>query len=388
MRVLGILSVLAVSLLALAPKISASDIGRLNAPPSAAEVPIVLLIDATSGQVLYERNADRRFMPASITKVMTAFTAFELIEEGKLNPRQTFAVRPETFREWRRKGSTMFLDHDSRPTVDQLITGTMNVSANDGAIVLAEGASGSLDEWNTLMNAKALEIGLQNSYFGTPNGWMDEGKTFVTARDLARLASVMIRRHPKKYARYVGRSEFTFNGITQPNRDPMLGRIEGADGIKTGFTNEAGVGFLGSVKRGSDRLIVVVAGADRNSDRDRAARDLIDWGFTQFDHEMLFGAGVTIGIAKVQGGDTINLPLRARGPIHVSAPKGTSPDIKMRIRYDGPLKAPIEEGQQVAVLVLEVEGMPDSHIPLVAAEDVGRAGFLSRIWNGLAGWVT
>ena len=152
------------------------------------EVPIVLLVDATSGQVLYERNADRRFAPASITKAMTAFTAFELMEEGRLDPRQTFTVRPETFEEWSRKGSTMYLPHDARVTVDELLLGIMNVSANDGAVVLAEGAAGSLHEWSALMNAKAREIGLRDSHFNTPNGWMDEGKTFVSARDLARLA--------------------------------------------------------------------------------------------------------------------------------------------------------------------------------------------------------
>jgi len=357
-------------------------------PPIAAEVPIALLIDATSGQTLHERNADRRFMPASIAKAMTAFVAFELIDEGKLDPRQTFAVRPQTFRDWRRKGSTMFLAHDSRITVDDLLTGIMNVSANDGAIVLAEGATGSVENWVDLMNEKARKIGMENSHFGTPNGWMDEGKTFVTARDLARLASEMIRRHPKKYARYIGHKGFTYNGITQANHDPLLGRVHGADGIKTGFTNEAGYGFLGSVKRGDDRLIVVVAGADRASHRDREARQYVEWGFSQFDHRRVFGKGTVIGTAKVQGGDARSVALKSLDTIHVSVPNGTNPEVHMRIRYDGPIKAPIAQGQEVAVLELEVEGMPTSRIPLVASEEVSRAGFFSRIWNGIAGWLS
>ena len=357
-------------------------------PPAAEDVPIALLVDASSGQVLHERNADRRFVPASITKTMTAFVAFELMEEGKLDPRQTFTVRPATFANWHRKGSTMFLPQDARVTVDDLLTAIMNVSANDGAIVLAEGAAGSVDEWVKLMNQKARELGMSNSHFGTPNGWMDDGHTFVSARDLVKLAMAMQTRHPQKYARYIGHAGFTYGGITQSNHDPLIGRVPGAEGIKTGFTNEAGMGYLGSVKRNGHRLIMVVAGVDRAQIRNRAAREYVEWGFSNFDARLLFPEGAVVGIARVQGGSTRGVELRTRGPVFVSVPKGTAPEISMRALYHGPLRAPIQGDQPVAELELKVAGMPTSYIPLLAAEPVAKAGFLARVWNGIAGWIS
>ena len=159
-------------------------------------------------------------------------------------------------------------------------------------------------------------------------------------------------------------------------------------GSRPGFTNEAGNGYLGTVERGGDRLIVVVAGADRARMRNQVARELVEWGFSAFDHRMLYGRGVEIGRARVQDGSSRHVGLRSLQPIHVSVPKGTDPQVAMRISYDGPLKAPIAEGQPVAFLELAVEGMPTSRIPLVASEAVGEAGLLARIWNGLAGWVT
>jgi D-alanyl-D-alanine carboxypeptidase (penicillin-binding protein 5/6) len=357
-------------------------------PPTADDVPIAILVDGTSGQVLHERNADRRFMPASITKTMTAFVAFELMEEGKLDPRQVFTVRPETFAAWRRKGSTMFLARDARVTVDDLLTGIMNVSANDGAVVLAEGAVGSVDEWVKQMNSKAREIGMTNSHFGTPNGWMDDGHTFVSARDLVKLAIAMQTRHPQKYARYIGHTGFTYGGISQPNHDPLVGRVRGAEGIKTGFTNEAGMGYLGSVRRNGRRLVLVVAGADRASVRNRAARDYVEWGYSSFDARLLFPEGAIVGKARIQGGNARAVDLKARGPIHVSVPAGTDPEYSMQIRYYGPLRAPIAGNQPVAELELKVAGMPTSQIPLMAAEPVEKAGFFARLWNGLLGWVT
>lgn len=356
-------------------------------PPAADEIPIALLVDGTSGQILHQRNADRRFMPASITKTMSAYVAFELIAEGKLDPRQTFTVRPETFAKWKRKGSTMFLSRDAHVTVDDLLMGLMNVSANDGAVVLAEGAAGSVDNWVRLMNQKARELGMSNSHFGTPNGWMDDGHTFVTARDLARLAIAMQLRHPKKYARYIGHTGFTYGGITQPNHDPLVGKVHGADGIKTGFTNEAGMGYLGSVKRNGHRLILVVAGADRASARNRAAREYVEWGFSNFDAQLLFPEGAKVGNARVQDGSDRHVALKTAGPIFVSVPKGTHPDLSLRIRYEGPLKAPIVDGEQVAELELKVAGMPASYIPLLASKPVAKAGFFARIWNGIVGLV-
>ena len=173
--------------------------------PSAEDAPIAFLLDAGSGQVLYAREADRRFMPASVTKTMTAFLAFELLEDGTLEQDQAIVVAPETFRKWRGVGSTMFLGANDEVRVDDLLHGIMTVSANDGAVVLAEGAAGSVPKWIAAMNAKAREIGMTDSHFGTPNGWMDNGQTFTSARDLGRLAKAMTTRHPAKYGHYVGK---------------------------------------------------------------------------------------------------------------------------------------------------------------------------------------
>ena len=151
-----------------------------------------MMVDLTSGQILQERSVDRRFLPASITKVMTIFVAFDLMDEGKLDPAQSFTIRPETHEEWFRKGSTMFLPADEPVTADNLLRGITTVSANDGSVVLAESTAGSVENWVQMMNAKARDIGMADSHFGTPNGWPDEGKTFVTARDLVTLAGAMI----------------------------------------------------------------------------------------------------------------------------------------------------------------------------------------------------
>lgn len=356
-------------------------------PPATEDAPIAYLLDLTSGQVLLSREADRRFMPASITKVMTTFLAFEWIEEGRLVPRQVFTVDPEVWDEWNNVGSTMFLPNRARVTVDDLIHGVTTVSANDGAAALAHGAAGSIDAWVSEMNAKAREIGMRDSHFGTPNGWMDNGKTFTTARDLGTLAASMIGKHPSKYRHYVGRTEFTYNDITQPNHDPISGRVRGADGIKTGFTNQAGYGFLGSAERNGRRLVMVVAGSPRSSLRDRASRELLEWGFREFEQKQLLPKGAIVGEAQVQGGDAGTVDLVAPGGVYVSLPGGADPRIEMTISYRGPLRAPIAENEQVAELLVRAEGLPEYRIPLHAAADVGEAGLLDRVVNGFRGWL-
>ena len=356
-------------------------------PPAQEDAPIAYLQDLTSGQVLLSREADRRFMPASITKVMTTFLSFEWIEEGRLVPRQVFTVDPVVWDEWNNVGSTMFLPNRARVTVDDLIHGVTTVSANDGAAALAHGAAGSIEAWVSAMNAKARETGMRDSHFGTPNGWMDNGKTFTTARDLGLLAATMIRKHPSKYRHYVGRTEFTYNGITQPNHDPISGRVPGADGIKTGFTNQAGYGFLGSAERKGRRLVMVVAGSPRSSVRDRAARQLLEWGFQEFEQTRRLARGAILGEAQVQGGDTGAVDLVAPQGVFVSLPKGAAPKVKMTITYRGPLRAPIVANEQVAELLVQADGMPEYSVPLHAAEDVGEAGILDQVANGIRGWL-
>jgi D-alanyl-D-alanine carboxypeptidase (penicillin-binding protein 5/6) len=345
-----------------------------------------MLVDVTSDQVLYAREPRRRFVPASVTKVMTLFHAFELMQEGYLDPRQQFRMREETWREWYRKGSTMFIGQEDEVLVDDLLMGIANISANDGSVALAEGQAGSLEAWIAGMNGRARDLGMTDSNFGTPNGWPDEGRTFTSAQDLVRLADAMVQRHPRKFARYIGRPGFSFNGIAQSNRDPMIGEVPGADGIKTGYTNEAGLTYLGTAKRGGQRLVVVVAGASRGDTRAEAARGLIEWGFAAFERVNIADEGQVVGRARVQNGAARSVGLETDRAVFVNVPTSRSAEMRVFIAYDGPLRAPLEAGSRVATLVVDVPGLEPARIPLLAQEDVEEAGFLARLWNGFAGW--
>lgn len=356
--------------------------------PPATQAPVAMLVDITNGQVLHARNPDRRFMPASVTKVMTLYLAFELIEAGKLDPAQVFEMSPAIAAEWRRKGSTMFLDANERVQVDDLLLGIANVSANDGAAVLAAGYAGSLPAWTTQMNTAARKLGMAGSHFGTPNGWPDEGRTFTTARDLVALARALVARHPDKFGYYIGRMGFDYKGLPQINHDPMIGRIDGADGIKTGFTNEAGFSYLGTAQRRGQRLVMVLAGVDNGRLRGRLARSYIEWGFRAFERRQLFAAGDTIGAARVQNGSALRVGLVTKAPVTLSLPRGTRTELNATIRYEGPLRAPLTAGEQVAMLEIAAPGMATAKIPLYSAEAVGKAGPLGRIVNAVAGIVS
>jgi serine-type D-Ala-D-Ala carboxypeptidase (penicillin-binding protein 5/6) len=354
--------------------------------PNEAQVPIALLVDVTNDQVLFAREESRRFVPASITKVMTLYHAFELIDEGKLDPQQQFTMNPDTWSKWFRKGSTMFIEAEDQVLVDDLLMGIANVSANDGSIALAEGQGGTLEAWLDAMNARSRTLGMYDSHFGTPNGWPDEGRTFTNARDLVKLAKAISTQHPEKYARYIGQPGFRYNNIAQDNRDPLIGRIEGADGIKTGYTNEAGLGYVGSAKRGERRLVVVVAGASRNSTRAEAAGGLIEWGFNAFERVKVASAGQTVGAARVQNGRIRRLALETAESAFLNVPIEHQGRFETSIAYNGPLRAPISAGDHVATLLVQVPGSEPARIPLLAAQSVEKADFLTRIWNGIAGW--
>ena len=353
--------------------------------PSVEDAPIALLADLSSGQILYAREADRRFAPASITKVMTTFLAFEKLQRGELDLRQRFTMGPEAAQEWRRKGSTMFLDGGDVATVEQLIRGITTVSANDGSIVLAEGSAGSVQAWVKQMNTTARAIGMRDSHFGTPNGWPDEGRTFTTARDLVTLAEAMIARHPSRYRRFVGQREMTFKDITQENHDPISGRVFGADGIKTGFTNQAGYGFLGSAVRGGRRVALVVGASPSSSARNRATLELLDWAYGAWEDRLLFARDAHVASALVQGGAKGKVQLRAPYAIFATFPRGQRQDITLTLHYRGPVAAPVRKGDQIAELVIRVGDQQPHTVPLVAASNVPIATGWRRLANGLGG---
>lgn len=360
----------------------------IPAIPSEEDAPIALLVDLSSGQTLFSREADRRFAPASITKVMTAYTAFELLSQDRLDLPQVMTVRPETFGKWSRVGSTMFLPRDAQVTVGQLLMGVTAVSANDGAAVLAEGAAGSVDNWVALMNANARRLGMHDSHFATPNGWPDGGATYTSARDLVKLARATIKEHPALYRTFFGKPGFSYAGITQRNHDPISGVVQGADGLKTGYTDQAGYTFLGSAERNGQRLVMVVAASDTARARDRASRSLIEWGFAAFDHHTLLPVDQAVAMAEVQNGSRTQVPLVADGPLSVTVPRGTRPAVTMSVRYDGPIRAPIEAGDTLGMLHVTIEGMPSYTVPLKAGARIGEAGALQRVRNGILGWFT
>lgn len=361
------------------------------APQFQTPAPVAYLEDLSSGAVLFERDADRRMPPASMAKMMTVYVAFDLIKKGELRLDQQFTVRPETWRRWHgpAAGSTMFLSAGENVSLADLLYGIVVLSGNDACVVLAEGISGSEQAFTERMNRAAKQLGLAGSNFGTSNGWPDNGVTYVTARDLAKLATATIRDHPKLYKQFYSRRDFTWgrtmggNAITQGNRDPLLGRVAGADGLKTGHTEEAGYGFTGSADQNGRRLVMVMAGLTSSGERAEESVRFMDWGYRAWQAKPVVAKGRRVETAAVQLGDAGEVGLIAPRNLTVTLPAGAAPEISAKVVYSGPIKAPIKAGQHIADLVVSSPDMPAQRLPLVADADVGEAGFLGRAWAGL-----
>jgi serine-type D-Ala-D-Ala carboxypeptidase (penicillin-binding protein 5/6) len=356
--------------------------------PEAAAVPHVLLSDTGSGQALYARSADKAFLPASVTKAMTAWVVFGLLDKGQLRRDSVITVSEATARTWSGKGTTLWLKPGENVPVDTLLRGVTVVSANDAAVVLAEGVAGDLPTFLRLMNAEARRLGMTGSRFASPNGLPDGGATVVTARDLVLLGAALERRHPALYRDYFGQPSFTWKGTVHRNRDPLLGIVAGADGIKTGHTDEAGYNFLGSAVRSGRRLMLVIGGAATEAERAAASRALVEWGFAGWTSRPLFAAGAAVATARVQNGDARSVGLVADRAIYAALPAGSQPQVRLRVVYRGPVVAPIAKGAPVAELEIGVAGLPVSRVPLRAAAAVAAAGPLDRLVNGLAALVS
>ena len=382
-------------LLATAASILITSAAPAAAPQFDTPAKAAYLYDVNSGAVLYAKNPDARFPPASLAKMMTTEVAFELIDRGQLPLNKMCTVRPETWQKWHgpQAGSTMFLSANEQVSVENLLKGIVTLSGNDASVVLAECIAGTEQSFTDQMNALAKKLGMNNSHFGTANGWPDNGVTYVTARDLATLAKATIQHHPKLYKEFYGLPSFTWGktigsgkDITQENRNPILGHVPGADGLKTGHTDEAGYGFTGSAIQNGRRLIEVLAGMSSWNQRVQESTRLIEWGFNAWQDKPLFKAGARVGTASVQMGSSSEVPLVAANDLAVTVPAGlslTSKPMTMKIRYQGPLMAPIAKGQEVAQLVITTGDTAPQIVPLVAGNDVGRAGFFGRIWLGL-----
>jgi len=363
-----------------------------KAPPFDTSAKVAYLVDLSSGAVLLSKNADQRMPPASMAKMMTTNVAFELIKKGDLQLSKMCTVRPETWQKWHgpQAGSTMFLSPGEQVSVENLLHGIVTLSGNDASVVLAECIAGTEPAFANVMNENAKRLGLTGSQFGNSNGWPDEGQTYVTARDLATLARAEIENYPELYKKFYSQTSFTWGktlgsgaDITQANRNPLLGRVPGADGLKTGHTDEAGYGFTGSAEQSGRRLIMVIAGLDSFNGRIEESVKLMQWGFNAWQSKPLYKAGTAVGSAQVQMGSDDEVALVAPRDLAITIPAGVLSKVtSTKIRYQGPVKAPIAKGQHIADLVVTTtEG--EQVTPLVAAEAVSEAGFFTRAWIGL-----
>ena len=361
--------------------------------PVPEEIPVALLVDLSTGQTLFSREADRRFVPASVTKVMTAYTAFKLIDEGTLRLDMPFQYTEQLEEEWYNEGSNMFLLAGERPTIAQLLLGITTVSGNDASVAMAVAATGSLEKWLALMNENAAELGMADTHFGSPNGFPDGGQTFTTANDLAKLGEAITTRYPGLYRRFFGHRLLRWRDITQANHDPVTGRVDGADGMKTGYTNEAGYTFLGSAERDDRRLVMVVAGAPRGFLRDQASRQLLEWGFDGFERRMLLPEGAAVGYAAMQDGSENQVGLRLAENFEVAIPRDGGGVLagadrwQIDIVYRGPVEAPVRAGDRIARLRLTVDGEVVLEEPLEAVADVSKANAFQRIGNAIGSWI-
>ncbi len=381
-------------LLALSPLVLlAAAPAAAQRPPFDTPAPVAYLEDLSSGAVLYAKDADRRMPPASMAKMMTVYVLFDMIKRGEVKLDQKLTVRPETWAKWHgpKAGSTMFLSPNEQVTVENLLYGVVVLSGNDACVVLAEGVAGTEEAFVNLMNQRAKAIGLSNSQFGTSNGWPDEGRTMVTARDLAHLAKATIQNYPDLYKKFYSRQDFTWgqtmggNAITQANRDPLLGRVAGADGLKTGHTEEAGYGFTGSAEQNGRRLVMVVAGLNSFNQRISESVRFMQWGFNAWKAKPVVKQGKHVETADVQLGNAATVGLVAPRDLNVTVPAGSNAAMTAKVVYQGPLKAPIKQGQHIADLVITSADLGEQRLPLVAESAVEEAGFFGRVWAGLMG---
>jgi D-alanyl-D-alanine carboxypeptidase (penicillin-binding protein 5/6) len=343
--------------------------------------PNAILIDAGSGSVLFEKNADALVPPASLSKLMTTEVVLNEIKQGRLKPSDEFIVSENA---WRKGGapshtSSMFAPIHSRASVADLLHGVVIQSANDACIVLAEGIAGSEEKFAEMMTARARELGMPKSTFGNSNGLPDP-RQLMTARELAKVARQIILTYPEDYRLY-GETEFTWNKIRQLNRNPLLTMNIGADGLKTGFIKEAGYGLVGSAVQNGMRLIAVVMGAKTEKERADEGKRLLEWGFHNFESEVLFAEGQTIADAKLYGGERGSVPLMADRAVDLMVSKVAQNKIIARVVYTGPVRAPVQQGQKIGVLRVWRGNALVLEVPLQAAESVGTGNLSQRAFD-------
>lgn len=348
----------------------------LAAPVSALETTAraALVIDHATGTVLLSKQADVAMPPASMSKLMTLFMLFEALEEGRLSLDDTFRVSTKA---WQMGGSKMFLREGAEVRVEDLILGIIVQSGNDACVVVAEGLAGSESAFATRMTQRARELGLMDSVFANSTGWPHPDHV-MSARDLVHLAQLLIDRFPEYY-RYFAETTYTWEDIEQDNRNPLLGLGIGADGLKTGHTEEAGYGLVASAVQDGRRVTLMVTGLADARERLVESERLVNWAFREFFTRAFFAPEQEILRADVWLGESASVGLVSEKGITAVIPYTDRDNVTARVEYTGPIEAPIAKGQTVAELVIEVPSLGATRYPLQAAEDVARGGFTTRV---------
>jgi D-alanyl-D-alanine carboxypeptidase (penicillin-binding protein 5/6) len=342
-----------------------------------------MVLEAETGAVLLDKGSDERIPPASMSKVMTAYLVFDYLKQGRAKLEDELPVSENA---WRTQGSKMFVPINSRIKIDDLLRGMIVQSGNDACIVLAEGLAGSTAAFVDQMNEKAKEIGLKDSHFANVDGLPDPNH-YMTAHDLARLALRTIQDFPEYY-HYYSEKDFKFHtvasnnrevDINQGNRNPLLYKDLGADGLKTGHTDEAGYSLLGSVVRDKRRVIIVLSGLPSMKARAQESERLVEWAFREFNDYQLFAKGDKVDDAEVWLGSEAKVPMTVDKDLLVTLPRRVRKDMKVTVAYDKPIAAPIKKGEPIGKVVVTVPDMPPAETPLVAGADVSRMGPVGRI---------
>ncbi len=352
----------------------------LSAAPAAAAKPTIdtsakqaIMVDFATGTVMFEKNADERMAPSSMSKMMTLYILFEYLKAGRIKPDDSL---PVSERAWRMGGSKMFVALGSRVRVEELIQGIAVQSGNDACVVVAEGLAGNEAAFAELMNKKAAELGLKGSHFVDSSGWPDP-QQYMTARDLAILGRRLIIDFPQYY-HYFSEIDFAYNGIKQGNRNPLLYKTVNVDGIKTGHTDAGGYGLTASAVRDGRRLILVLNGMGSVNERARESETLLEWGYREWGNYALLKAGDKVSDAEVWLGTEPSVPLLADQGLIVTIPRGERDQLKVVVRYTGPVPAPIQKGDRIGELEASTPDISPVHIPLKAGAAVPELGFLGR----------
>ena len=333
-----------------------------------------MLIDADTGYVLYEKNADELTAPSSMSKMMTVYLIFEKLQNGTLSLTDQLEVSKAA---WAKRGSRMFLEENSQVSVEDLLRGIIVQSGNDACVVIAEAFSGTEENFSEELNIKAREIGLENSNFTNSTGWPDEGH-LSTARDLSIIAIKTVQNFPEYYHFYAEES-FQYNGINQRNRNTLLNKPVGVDGLKTGHTEAGGHGLAASALRKNQRLIMVINGLSSNKERTAEAIKLLEWGYRNFTNFDLLKEGMAVLQAKVWLGDKKTVPLVINEDTKITIPSESRDKLQFKVEYDSPISAPIEEGTKIAELEITAPGIDSLRIPLYAGSTITSLGPLSKL---------